>query len=496
MNKQDLYILLITPNKKGGLGKLQEKGFLNKFPDEYAELNKINFPDYFTFRQKLFHYLKDDYSLEYGKCRFCGNRTAFKNLEEGYCEYCSKTCAQRHFAQMDKTGERKRVCGFAVNNNREKAKQTCLERYGVENPQQLKSVREKSLKTKHEKYGKNCEKIIEKTRQTKKEKYGDENYNNQKSMKKTNLEKYGAENVFASDYGKTKIKETCNERYGVDHPMQCKEISRKTAETKLAYSQEKKDEIQRKLHETWDRKTEDEVRKIVERGKKTKLELYGDENYSNRDLYRRTCIDLYGGVGYASEMIKEKCGDTLEKEYGVRHNMKIPGCVDSARLSADQTRHTEEYIRKMRDNYYKIYNEYIENGLSPKGGVSETELETYKFLKNIFGENVIPQYVSDVYPYNCDFYIKPLDLYIELNAHWTHGGHPFDENNENDLLVLNEWKQAGTKYYDIAVATWTIRDVEKRRRAAENSLNYLEIFSDDPEEIKRVISDYINKENK
>ena len=487
---------MILPKNKGGLNKLHENGFAKKFPKEYKEINNIIFPDNFTFRQKLYHYLKDDCELEFGICKYCGARTTFKNLKEGYCEYCSKTCAQRHFVQMDKNGERKRVCGFAINNNREKAKQTCLEKYGVENPQQLKSVREKSLKTKHERYGETCEKIVEKTKQTKRERYGNENYNNLELAKKTNLEKYGAENMFASDFGKTKIKETCNERYGVNHPMQNKNISKKVSETKLAYSQEKKDEIQQKLHETWNNKTEDEIRDIVDRGKKTKLELYGDENYSNRDLYRQTCIDLYGGAGYASDSIKEKCGDTLEKKYGVRHNMQISSCADNARLSPEQTRHAEEYMQRMRANYYRTYNEYIENGLNPKGSVSEIELETYKFLKYIFSDEVIPQYVSGVYPYNCDFYIKSLNLYIEINAHWTHGGHPFDEKSENDLNVLNEWKQIDTKYYNIAVNTWTVRDVEKRNCAEKNHLNYLEIFSDDLEEIKKTILDYIKSFNR
>ena len=180
--------------------------------------------------------------------------------------------------------------------------------------------------------------------------------------------------------------------------MKNKEISGKVSRTKLAYTRERKDEIQRKLHMTWNCKTEDEIRDIVNRGKETRRILYGDENYNNRDLYRITCTCLYGGIGWASKYIKKKCGDTLELRHGVRHNMQIPSCVEKAKVSAMKTRSTEDYAFRMREKYYDIYKRYIENGLNPKGGVSEIELETFKFLKDIF-DDVIPQYVSDVYPF-------------------------------------------------------------------------------------------------
>lgn len=56
--------------------------------------------------------------------------------------------------------------------------------------------------------------------------------------------------------------------------------------------------------------------------------------------------------------------------------------------------------------------------------ISERVVE--ELLVFVFGNsNVCPQYTSERYPFLCDFYIKPLDLYIELNLYWTHGGHFF-----------------------------------------------------------------------
>ena len=41
-----------------------------------------------------------------------------------------------------------------------------------------------------------------------------------------------------------------------------------------------------------------------------------------------------------------------------------------------------------------------------------------------------------------------IDLYIECNYHWTHGGHIFNKDNINDMEKLNKWKQKNTKFYN------------------------------------------------
>ena len=86
---------------------------------------------------------------------------------------------------------------------------------------------------------------------------------------------------------------------------------------------------------------------------------------------------------------------------------------------------------------------------------------------------VIRQYSSNTYPFNCDFYIKELDLYIELNAHWTHGGHFFDVNNSNDVATVEKWKSKHTKFFDSAIDTWTRRDQLKVQAAIKNQLHYI-----------------------
>ena len=113
--------------------------------------------------------------------------------------------------------------------------------------------------------------------------------------------------------------------------------------------------------------------------------------------------------------------------------------------------------------------------------ISNPENIFKEYLINKYGEeNVISQYRDENrYPFNCDFYIKSEDLFIELNLTWTHGGHPFNKDNEEDILLLEYWKQKAetSDYYKNAIYTWTILDIKKQKIAKENKLNYLCIYN-------------------
>lgn len=171
----------------------------------------------------------------------------------------------------------------------ENYKKSCLKKYGVENPRQLKSVCKKATdtrlrnnegkyrseeelnkvkQTKLERYGDENFNNVEKIRITKKDRYGDENFNNVEKNKATKKDRYGNENFnntelrvknqrdknngnyFSEETLKNikekrakkqkqiteKIKQTCLEKYGVENPMQNKDINRKAMQTrKITY---------------------------------------------------------------------------------------------------------------------------------------------------------------------------------------------------------------------------------------------------------------------
>ena len=123
---------------------------------------------------------------------------------------------------------------------------------------------------------------------------------------------------------------------------------------------------------------------------------------------------------------------------------------------------TLEYRQKIRDTR-------VRNGSFAK---SKDENKVFRLLDEKFNE-VIREYRSDKYPFFCDFYIPEFDLYIECNFHWTHGPHWFDKNDKEDMRILNFWKSKHSDYYDVAINVWSIKDLEKKKIAEQNELNYL-----------------------
>lgn len=115
---------------------------------------------------------------------------------------------------------------------------------------------------------------------------------------------------------------------------------------------------------------------------------------------------------------------------------------------------------------------------------SVPEQVLHKMLVDYFGEddvmsNVI---VDNRYPYHVDFYIKSLDLFIELNGDICHNNHWFDNANPRDLQILQSWRENAeriekstgkTSKYTKYIKTWTQTDIEKREAARKNKLHYL-----------------------
>ena len=302
------------------------------------------------------------------------------------------------------------------------------------------------------------------SRKTKLERYGDENYSNREKQKQTKLERYGDENysnreqaVKNTDYKKRqeKIKQTKNtfkEKYGVEY--------------------------------SWN------IPGVSDKSKQTKLERYGDENYTNREKSKQTCLERYGVDNvFKIKEVQEKYRQTCLNNWGVDHNWKIPEEHDST--------HTPEALEKKKLTSLKNWGteyphqckkiiERVNNTKRKNNTFNTSKIEelSYILLKEKY-EDVIRQYKSELYPFVCDFYIPSLNLYIECNYHWTHGDHPYNENNKEDQILLEKWKTKNTKYYKGAIYTWTIRDVNKRNIAKQNNLNYIEFWNNN--ELKKWI---------
>lgn len=241
---------------------------------------------------------------------------------------------------------------------------------------------------------------------------------------------------------------------------------------------------------------------------------------------QQTCLARYGvQSSNQSPVVQEKMKKTLLEHYGVdncqkcksvsikavetrhRRNLKKYGVTEPAKLP-----HVKAKIGKSVSNHMlartpeqktEFYNKIREIKRQNKTlSTSKPEEDFYAWLLNMFNINdVYRNYSFDIrYPFACDFYIKSLDLFIELNLYWMHGGHWFDIHNKTDSQKLAKWKdkaQNGHKQYKAAVKVWSISDPLKCQTATLNHLNYVVLWnSNDILEFQKQLEVIYEKHNK
>ena len=266
-----------------------------------------------------------------------------------------------------------------------------------------------------------------------------------------------------SDLGKKITKEikikSNLEKYGVEHTSQLKEVTDKRTKSRADHVNEIQQHVRESLYKKYGAYDVMHIPHILQKIKNTNLKKFGVEfplqqlKKENSEIYQKisqTCINKFGvDSPLKNKEVREKIKQTNIQRYGVDNPLK-----------------NKEIWKKSQDN----------RQISSK---SKLENNFLNYLKLKYeSDDIITQYKSKEYPYYCDFYIKSINLYIEIQGHWTHNDHPFDINNLNDQLIMDIWrtKSLSDKYYKNALNTWTIKDVEKRNTAIQNNLNYLEIF--------------------
>lgn len=289
--------------------------------------------------------------------------------------------------------------------------------------------------------------INNKIRETCLLKYGDEHYSNRIKAKETCLQRYGVTSPLKSEIFKQKSKDTCLQKYGVEYTGQIPEKIEKTHKACLEkYGVDSVFKVQKFRNQSLD----------------TCIKKYA----SNEDDINS--IVNIGQLKYVKDKIKNTC---LEK-YGVENPM--------------QTQYYKNLISSILSSneiQEKIYNTKL---LNNSFNISYQEDVCFDLLKEKYSD-CIRQYKSELYPFNCDFYIPSLDLYIEYNGSHYHHYHPFDINDDNDINELNRLKEKANNsnahkngkksQYDNIIYTWTILDLKKRNIAQQNNLNYIEFWN-------------------
>ena len=247
------------------------------------------------------------------------------------------------------------------------------------------------------------------------------------------------------------------------------------------------------------------------------IETYTKNYINNKDnrkelneRTRNTCLEKYNGIGFASQELTKKYNETMLLKYGhtnpsqVKEIQEKTKQTNTKKYGAENVYASDLIIQKIKGTNLERYSEtswtkskegreflkeftnsqeYKDKQYNTKKknnsfNTSKIENKLELLLRELFPD-LETQYKSILYPFNCDFYIPSLDLYIEYNGSWTHGGCFYDKNNENDRNTLEKWKEASkhSRYYQNAVKTWTVRDLNKLNTALKNNLNYVVWFN-------------------
>lgn len=288
-------------------------------------------------------------------------------------------------------------------------------------------------------------------------------------MKNGTIAKYGTDNVFKLSEFQEKAGDTREKRYGGRYTLSSD--SSLAADARATFTEHMKDDAFRS-------------------------DLDAKKKATNEERYGDTCV-------MNNPDIRAKHQETCIEKYGVDHPMRTD--KNRAAFSLRLKEHAEEYNKKSRETcmekygvpYYSQTNDFKRiqskrmSDLKVKKQICAVRLKNHTFKSSLPEDNLYEllcmcfdksdierQYISEEYPFACDFYIKSRNMYIELNASWTHGCHWYDVSSNNDVRVVTEWRNKNTAYYDNAISTWTQRDVEKRCLAGIHNLNYV-VFWDE-----------------
>lgn len=386
-------------NKKG---LVSEKRFKKAFPQAYAELQGIDFPDNFSFKQKLYHYLHNDDNMKLGVCPVCGGRCNLKSFRDGYHRYCKNSCAQ-----LD-------------SETRNKIKQTCIERYGDECYSRTNAWKESVSETWNKK---DVSEITRKRNATKLERYGDACYNNREQISMSLNGKTDTEKMLIVE----KRRKTNEERYGG---------------TSI---------ISDKIKESWSNIPKEKIDERTEKTKRTKYERYGKSTYNNRDASRNTCLERYGVENVSqSDFVKNNVRNTCLERYGVENVSQDKNIAEKARETRKANEvgkrdfligYTDDGLwickcensscNKCKERTYTItaanYDDRKRVGsetctiLNPVCvQTSGCENELLEYIKSVYNGEVISSDRSVLGGKELDIYIPKLRLAFEYNGVYWH----------------------------------------------------------------------------
>lgn len=370
------------------------------------------------------------------KCIVCGKTLDVNKAIKGK-KYCSRKCSAESDERKKKN---KQTClerygvdnGAKSTSSKEKVKQTCLKKYGVENHNKSYSVREKIKKTCLERFGSSTpagnSNIVEKMKTTKLKNHGTLNSWDCKEIRDktiaTNRERYGTDHASQSKEFRENVKNTCLNKYGVECSLMSEEAQKKTKNTLvLRYGVDnplKNEEIKDKLC-------------------KTNMKKYGVKySIQNEDIKRKmqeTCLENFGTTSpMKAEIIKKKAkrkqlSSSFLKRISIWKDCVIP-LFDESHYEGSEFTYRWKCVKCGNEFEQHIHTSTHIGGIRncPRclvcypytQGFSYMEIEVFDFIKSVYNGNIISNSRKIISPYEIDLYFSEKRLAIEFDGLFWH----------------------------------------------------------------------------
>ena len=263
-------------------------------------------------------------------CKSCHSKKTFVKNYGVDCPFKSKKIRKK----IEQTKEKRYGDKNFVNH--EKARKTCLKKYGVENVNKLDSIKEKKKVTYTKHYGvdhfSKTNEFKEKRNKTLIKKHGsvEKAYElRNKKSEETNLKRYNVTSTNKLESVKEKKKLKSQEKYNTDTPLQADEVKKKIKQTNLErYHVENISQLP-------------QVKKLVkEKARKTKLEKYGKLHFNHKYLFNNELFDSSWELAFYIYY--------LDKQ----HNIKHEPCNFSYTYNGEEHLYSVDF--KVSNKYYEI----------------------------------------------------------------------------------------------------------------------------------------------
>lgn len=315
-------------------------------------------------------------------CPLCGRPRAVKTDRAGYMKTCDDpTCIGQGRSLSKKKSDKEKYGTdnyFITEEYKQKSRQTCLKKYGVEHIGQVKEVKDKIKK----KTDKNREERLAKQKA------------NKKDYKDLCLEKYGVEHYQQSKVFKQKSRQTCLEKYGVEHYAQTEEWKEKTKNT---------------LNKKYGVNNVGQLEKFKEKSKQTCIERYGVDSFSKSSEFNKRIEDNFIKIlkrdGYIDKGYKY-----IKHISKTNHLLECPYCGQQFVSSTDSSYNNR---RRLGQEICTICNPI-------QKGYSAAEKDLLSYVSSIYSGTIVENDRSAIAPYELDIYLPDLNLAIEYNGLYWH----------------------------------------------------------------------------